>query len=256
MTVGAGPVVALIGAVATLACAGCGGGETSTAGGALTVAAASSLTEPFLAYGEATPAGERFSFAGSDELAGQIRQEAPVDVYAAANTELPQMLFAEGLVEQPTVFTTNSLVLAVPRGSELASIEDLTEPGVDLVLGTEDVPFGAYARTVLERLPAADRDAILANVRSEESDVKAAVGKLTQGAADASFTYVSDVAAAADRIEAIELPAELAPEVAYGVAVVKGSKNADAAREFIDGLLEGEGARALEDAGFEPPPEG
>ncbi len=254
MTVCRSLTAVLVGAAA-LAGAGCGG-EASDGGGALTVAAASSLTESFKAYDEATPAGERFSFAGSDELAGQIRQEAPVDVYAAANTELPQMLFEEGLVEQPTVFTTNSLVLAVPRDSEIASIEDLTEPGVDLVLGTEDVPFGAYTRTVLERLPVAERDAILANVRSEESDVKAAVGKLTQGAADASFTYVSDVAAAADRIEAIELPTELAPDVAYGVAVVKGSENPEIAQAFIDGLLEGEGAQALEDAGFKPPPKG
>lgn len=253
---GSTATIALLLGAAAVAGAGCGDDEEASGGGGeLTVSAASSLTGAFNAYGETTPATERFSFAGSDELAAQIRQEAPVDVYAAANTELPEMLFEEGLVEEPTVFIASSLVLAVPEGSEIDSIDDLTAPDLDLVLGTEDVPFGAYTRTVLDRLPAEDREAILANVRSEESDVKAAVGKLTQGAADASFTYTSDVAAA-DGLEAIELPTELQPDVAYGVAVVEGSENAEAAQEFIDGLLEGAGAQALEDAGFKPPPDG
>jgi len=239
---------------ALTAAAGCGGDDSGGGGerGELTVSAAASLTEAFESYAEGTPGEERFSFAGSDELAAQIRQGAAPDVYAAANTELPEMLAEEGLVEQPRVFTTNSLVLAVPKDSEIESIDDLTVPGIDLVIGAEDVPFGSYTLTVLDRLPAADGEAILDNVRSEESDVKAAVGKLSQGAADASFTYVSDVAAASDRLEAIELPAELQPDVAYGVAVVKDAQSPEAARAFVDGLLSGAGTQALEDAGFKP----
>jgi molybdate transport system substrate-binding protein len=244
--------VAAVLTAAALAGAGCGDD------GELTVSAASSLTEAFQAYADATPATERLSFAGSDELAAQIRQGAPADVYAAANTELPEALFEEGLVEQPTVFATNRLVVAVPRDSEIDSIEDLTEPSVDIVVGAEAVPFGAYTRTVLDRLPPGDREAILANVRSKESDVKAAVGKLTQGAADASLVYASDVTAATDRLDAIALPAELAPDVAYGIAVVADSENAGAAREFVDGLVEdeGDGEQALQDAGFGAAPGG
>lgn len=250
-------VALLLATAALVATAGCGDGDDSggtAANGELTVAAAASLTEAFDAYAADTPADERFSFAGSDELAAQIRQGASPDVYAAANTELPEALSEDGLVEEPTVFATNTLVLAIPaEESEIASIDDLTEPDVDLVIGTEDVPFGSYTRTVLDRLPAADREAILANVRSEESDVRAAVGKLAQGAADASFVYSSDVAAASDRLRAIELPSELQPDVAYGVAVVEGAESPEGAREFIDGLLSGAGARALEEAGFDPP---
>lgn len=255
MTVGKGfhaPLFAL-----AVTAAGCGSGDEASRGaGELTVSAASSLTEAFGVYEKGTPAAERFSFAGSDELAAQIRQGAKPDVYAAANTELPELLREEGLVGEPTVFATNSLVLAVPKGSDIDAIDGLTEPGVDLVIGTEDVPFGAYTQTVLDRLPAGQRDAILANVRSEESDVKAAVGKLSQGAADASFTYTSDVAAASDQLEQIELPGELQPDVAYGVAIVEGAEDPEAAQEFIDGLLSGAGARALERAGFGPPPGG
>jgi molybdate transport system substrate-binding protein len=255
VTVGYGFSAALI--ALAVSAAGCGSDDEPAGGaGELTVSAASSLTEAFGAYEQGTPAAERFSFAGSDELAAQIRQGAKPDLYAAANTELPEMLRKEGLVGQPTVFATNSLVLAVRKGSDIGAVDDLTDPGVDLVIGSEDVPFGAYTQTVLDRLPAAQRDAILANVRSEESDVKAAVGKLSQGAADASFTYASDVAAAGDRLEGVELPAELQPDVAYGVAVVESAEDPEAAQEFIDGLLSGEGAQALEDAGFGPPPEG
>ena len=235
---------------------GCGGSDPSDGPTPLTVSAAASLTEALPAYADAIGAGVRFSFAGSDELAAQIRQGAPVDVFAAASTELPDALFAEGLVEKPVVFASNSLVITAPANSGIDSIQDLTEPGVDLVAGTEEVPFGAYTRDLLDRLPAAQREAILANVRSEESDVKAAVGKLTQGAADAAFTYASDVTAASGQLRAIELPPRLQPEVAYGVAVVKGSERPDAARAFVAALTGPDGRRALRDAGFEPPPGG
>jgi molybdate transport system substrate-binding protein len=116
------------------------------------------------------------------------------------------------------------------------------------------VPVGDYTRKVLDGLPAARRKAILGNVRSNEPDVKGVVGKLTQGAVDAGFVYRSDVRAADDAVEAIALPAQLAPKVAYGVAVVKGAKHPEQARAFVRGLLNGAGAQALEAAGFLPPP--
>jgi molybdate transport system substrate-binding protein len=106
---------------------------------------------------------------------------------------------------------------------------------------------------VLERLPAAQGAAILANIRSNEPDVKGVVGKLTQGAVDAGFVYASDVTAAGDRLEAIELPADVAPRVAYAIAVVTGASEPEQARAFVRGLRSGAGRRALTDAGFEPP---
>ena len=237
-----------------IASVGCGGDEPA-ADSELTVSAASSLTGAFEAYGEETPdVEERFEFAGSDDLAAQIRQGAAPDVYAAANTDLPEALAEEGLVGEPTVFATNALVIGVPAGSDIDSIDDLAQPGTDLIIGTQDVPFGSYARTVLSRLPPAQEEAILGNVRSEESDVKAAVGKLAQGAADASFVYTSDVDASGGEIEAVELAPDLQPDVAYGVAVAEEAENPEEAQEFIDGLESGAGAEALEAAGFKPPP--
>jgi molybdate transport system substrate-binding protein len=232
--------------------AGCGGDDETPQ---LTVSAAASLKQAFTQYGHDLPeARARFSFAGSDELAAQIEQGVKPDVYAAANTKLPQQLYEKGLVERPTVFAGNRLVLAVPTGSGIGALEDLAANGVALAVGAEDVPVGAYTRTVLDNLPAAQRRVILANVRTEEPDVAGIIGKLTQGAVDAGFLYVSDVRATDGALEAIELPDALQPDVAYGVAVVKGARHPREARAFIAGLLDGEGARALERAGFEPPP--
>ena len=222
----------------------------------LTVSAAASLTTAFTNYGKQfTAADARFSFAGSDELAAQIEQGVKPDVYAAANTKLPDELFEKGLVEQPTVFAGNELVLAVPADSDaVSSLDDLTKDGVTIAIGQEDVPVGSYTRTVLEKLPADRREAIMANVRSEEPDVAGITGKLTQGAVDAGFLYISDVRATDGRLKEIALPDDLRPQVAYGVAVVKGAKQPEAARAFIGGLLNGAGAEALRAAGFEPPP--
>jgi molybdate transport system substrate-binding protein len=238
-----------------LALAGCGSGDgDDERSPPLTVSAASSLTEAFEAYGEDLPGQQRFSFAGSDELAAQIRQGASPDVFASANTGYPEELAAEGLLEEPVAFARNELVIAVAPGSSIESIEDLGEPGLDLVLCAKGVPCGDYTQDVLGRLPSAEREALLANVRAEESDVKGVVGKVAQGAADAGFVYASDVAAAGEAVESIEIPANLEPEVAYGVAVVKGAAEPEAAQEFVDGLLDGQGREALAAAGFLPPP--
>jgi molybdate transport system substrate-binding protein len=235
-----------------LALAGCGGEDDTPQ---LTVSAAASLKQAFTQYGrQFSDARARFSFAGSDELAAQIEQGVKPDVYAAANTKLPQQLYEKGLVEQPTVFAGNRLVLAVPAESRIDALEDLAANGVALAIGAEDVPVGTYTRTVLDKLPAAQRRAILGNVRTEEPDVAGITGKLTQGAVDAGFLYLSDVRATDGALEAIELPDDLQPDVAYGVAVVKGAKQPEAARAFVAGLLDGPGAQALERAGFEPPP--
>jgi len=243
------------------ALAACGSDEEGTpapasAGSAeVVVSAAASLKQALTRYGEQFDGGAvRLSFAGSDELAAQIRQGIEPDVFAAANTKLPERLFREGLVEKPVRFATNELVLAVPATRErISSIEELAADGVTIAVGAEGVPVGDYTRTVLDRLSPTDATAILANVRSSEPHVGGIVGKLTQGAVDAGFVYRSDVEGAGGRLKAIELPDRLKPTVEYGVALVKGASNRAGGRAFVDGLLEGAGAKALRDSGFGPP---
>jgi molybdate transport system substrate-binding protein len=231
--------------------AGCAGSDTSDQ---VVVSAAASLDTAFNDYVDAAGIDAKMSFAGSDELAAQIRQGVKPDVYAAANTTLPDQLHSEGLVGKPTVFATNTLVLAVPQDSQIDSLDDLTQPGTSVAMGDPTVPVGSYTREVLDRLPADQRRAIYDNVRSEEPDVSSISGKLTQGAADAGFIYVTDVAASDGQLKAIQLRADLQPNVAYGAAVVTGAKNPEGAHKFIDGLLSGDGATTLEEAGFKAPP--
>jgi len=251
-------LVGVLVASLVLAVAGCGGDDESSDGGKpqLTVSAAASLKQAFTEYGKQFPdASSRFSFAGSDELAAQIERGVKPDVYAAANTKLPDDLYAKGLVEKPTIFAGNRLVLAVPAdGAKVGSLKDLEAKGVKLAVGAKDVPVGSYTRAVLDKLPPKETEAILANVRTEEPDVAGITGKLTQGAVDAGFLYASDVRATDDKLKAIDLPDELQPTVAYGAAVVTGAKHPEEAKAFIAGLVDGDGAQALEDAGFLPPP--
>lgn len=240
-------------AICVLAVAGCGGSDH---GGSdrLVVSAAASLQQAFTDYSHRAGIDAKESFGGSDELAAQIRQGIKPDVYAAANTTLPDELHKEDLIGKPLVFATNALVLAVPAGSQIRSIGELTKPGTAIAIGDPEVPVGSYTREVLDRLPPDQAKAILANVRSEEPDVSGIVGKLTQGAVDAGFLYVTDVTATDGALRAIPLAPALEPDVAYAAAVVAGAENPDGARTFIDGLLRGDGAAALQQAGFKPPP--
>jgi molybdate transport system substrate-binding protein len=243
--------------------AGCGGDDDSGGGSGssatrLVVSAASSMTKALEEcaprFGDEENADVRLSFGGSDELAAQIQQGAPVDVYAAANTKLPYQLHADGKLDQPVEFATNKFVLAVPKESDIESVHDLTKDGTKIAIGSESVPIGSYTRETLSKLPPDEEKAILANVRSNEPDVKGIVGKLTQGAADAGFVYVTDVNAASGELQAIELPSELEPQVTYGAGVVTKTKEPEVARRFVDGLAEGTCAGSLEKAGFGPAP--
>ena len=241
-------VAAIALALSALA-AGCGGGSPD-----LRVSAAASLQSAFTAYGNSFHAAHAtFSFAGSDELAAQIRQGAKPDVFASANTALPDALYRQGRVERPVRFAANRLVLAVPAGGRLQSLAGAERPGTKIAVGSPTVPIGAYTATVLARLGPAAAAAIRANVRSREPDVAGIVAKLTQGAVDAGFVYVTDVRAAGGRLLAIRLPARAQPRVVYAAAVVRGSDHASEARAFIAGLTSGAGRRALLAAGFEPP---
>ncbi|MSW51150.1 MAG: molybdate ABC transporter substrate-binding protein [Actinobacteria bacterium] len=250
---------------ATSGLAGCGsddGGDAATAGAGgasrptLTVQAAASLTGALTAcakdYG---PAEVRLSFAGSDELAAQIRKGAGGDLFAAANATLPQELAREGRVGTPVAFAGNELVLAVPaEGAKVDSLAAVAAgDDVRLAVGAPSVPVGSYTRSALGRLPAAQRTAILDRVRTEEPDVKSVLAKLAQGVVDAAVVYRTDVAATKGAVRAIALPAAIRPAVSYEAAVVSGTRHAAAARALLQDLRSGGCGRALRAAGFLAP---
>jgi molybdate transport system substrate-binding protein len=234
--------------VAALLVAGCGDGTKD-----LKVSAAASLRGAFTRFGSSF-GHATFSYAGSDQLAAQIRAGARPDVFASANTKLPDALFASGLVERATPFATNRLVLAVPsHGAHVSSLADVARPGTRLVVGTSSVPVGAYTVTVLSRLGPLGRT-IGTRVRSQEPSVDGIVAKLVTGSADAGYLYATDVQASHGALRALTLPASARPRVTYAAAVVRGAAQPARARKFIAGLLTGAGRAALATAGFGPPP--
>jgi molybdate transport system substrate-binding protein len=211
----------------------------------LTVYAASSLTEVF----PKIEARARYSFAGSDDLALQIRQGAPADVFASASPKYTQDLYRRGLVERPRTFARNRLTLIVPRSNPagIRTVSDLRRPGIRLVLAASSVPIGKYARQVLARL---GLNAALRNVVSDERDVKGVVGKVVLGEADAGLVYVTDVKPVAGKVRAIAVPARGQPTVRYEIAVVRASRHATAARAFVARVLGEVGRGHLTAAGF------
>ncbi|MCB0880965.1 MAG: molybdate ABC transporter substrate-binding protein [Thermoleophilia bacterium] len=214
----------------------------------VTVYAAASLTNVF----QAAAPRVRYSFAGSDQLAFQIEQGAPADVYASANVRYPNTLYRKGLVERPRIFAYNVLVVLVPKANpaRIRSIPDLARPGVKLVLAAPTVPAGAYARTVLHRL---DADAALQNVVSEEPDVRGVVTKVALGEADAGIAYWTDFASQRRRVGFVGIPAAAQPTVAYSVAVTRAASDRARARAFVRYLLSPDGRRWLRRYGFRTP---
>lgn len=234
----------LAAAALVLVLAACGGGSDDEP---LTVFAAASLTEVF----EELAPGARFNFAGSDELATQLREGARADVYAAASTRYTDELAGEGLLDEPVTFATNHVVLIVPADNPagLERLQDVAEPGVRLVLAGEGVPAGDYAR---EGLRAVGLARALDNVVSEEDDVKGVVAKVRLGEADAGFVYETDArAAGGDDVRTLQRLEE--PRASYGVAVVRETDQDEEAQAFVAMLASDRGRGVLRSAGFGVP---
>jgi molybdate transport system substrate-binding protein len=216
------------------------------AGGGITVFAAASLTEVFPRIDKAP----RYSFGGSDQLALQIQQGAPADVYAAASPKYVELLYHNGVVQKPVVFATNKLAVIVPRSNpgHVSSVYDLRRSGLRIVIGDKTVPIGSYTQQILDTLGiTAD---VMKNVVSQETDAKSIVAKVALGEADAGFVYVTDSKAVASKVRVVPLPAWAQPPIRYEIAVVKGSANQPAARAFVKKVLSKRGRLLLQRSGF------
>lgn len=226
----------------------------------IVVSAASSLTESFeelAAVFEAGNEGARvdLNLAGSSTLRAQIVQGAPVAVFASADEMQMDLVVAAGVVEgEPYVFARNRLVVITPPGSPVQSVEDLADPGVTVVLAGPEVPVGAYARDTLVRLDAAYGDGFaasaLANVVSEEPNVRLVAAKVALGEADAAIVYATD-AQAVDGLETIRIDDEHNVIARYPIAVLADTRHPEAARAFVKLVLSPEAKALFARYGFE-----
>ena len=251
------PSVAGMTLVVLLATACGDGAENETEQQTLTVFAAASLTEAFTQIGSDFEADHpslevRFSFGPSDGLATQIQEGAPADVFASASPTWMDAVAGDPGITNRTDFARNLLVVITPADDPagIESVEDLVKPGVKLVLAAEGVPVGDYAREMLSNAGVAD-DA-LANLVSNEDDVKGVVQKVALGEADAGVVYRTDVTGnVGNDLRTIEIPGDDNVVATYPIGVVEGSET-DLASAFVTHVV-GPGRDRLEAAGFLPP---
>src|SRR5689334_21689866 len=245
---------------------------TSGAGG-LSIFAASSLQEAMTALGndwQAVHPGTappQYNFGGSQALLAQLQQKAPADLFAAADKKTMDGAVAAGLVESPYPLARNSLVLVVPHDNpgHIMALADLARPGLKIVLADKTVPVGNYTLQMLDNLaadPAYGADfkrGMLANVISQENNVRQVLAKVQLGEADAGVVYGTDAQAAnhaaggsAQPVTPVPIPDAANVIAVYYVAVVKGGAQADAARAFLAYATGSGGQAVLGQFGFLP----
>lgn len=239
-----------------LAAASACGSDTAApeATGSATVFAAASLTEAFDDLQTSLNASDpglavTYSYASSGALVTQVRQGAPADVIATADTETMKRLRDARLVETPVTFAENRLGILVEPGNpkRVKALSDLARGDLKVVLGDDTVPVGRYSAQALAAAGVTVRPV------SKELDVKAAVAKVISGEADASIVYVTDVNAAGSKGQGVDIPAAHNVVARYPIAVVIATKNRDAAAAFVDAVVKGAGQPALRRRGFLPP---
>ena len=227
----------------------------------LVVFAASSLTE---AFEEIAGSFERehegvdvvLNFAGSSTLSTQILQGAPADVFASADEAQMQTVAQAGLLgSAPQTFTQNRLVVITSQSSPVKALSDLAKPGVLLILAGPNVPAGRYALEVLKNLNkvygASFSERVLANLVSEETNVRQVAAKVGLGEADAAFVYATD-AAVLREVNIIQIPAADNVTARYPIAVLKDSQHPELAQSFVDYVLSPRGQKILAERGFTP----
>lgn len=235
--------------------------------GEVTVFTAASLTDAFTEMGKTLEAGNpgatvKFNFAGSQTLQTQLAQGARADVFASANVKQMDAAQTAGTIaSEPEIFVHNTLVVIVPAANPagINDLQALANPGVKLVLAAPEVPVGKYARETIEKLsqdPAYGSDyatKVMANVVSNEPDVKSVVSKVQLGEADAGIVYSSDVTPdVRPDVKVIDIPEQFNVKADYPIATVKDAENPTGGQAFIDYVLSPAGQETLKKWGFIP----
>ncbi len=232
----------------------------------LTVFAAASLTDSFTEIGKSFEAAHpgvtvTINFAGSQTLSTQLTEGAVADVFASANHTEMDKLVSANLVEQggPQDFLTNKLIVVLPADNpaNVQTLQDLARSGLKLILAADTVPAGKYARQILDNMakdPTFGQDfktKVLANVVSNENDVKQVVAKVQLGEADAGIVYLSD-SVAAPELKTIEIPVDYNVIAKYPIAALKDAPQPALATDFITYVLSPDGQATLKKWGFTP----
>lgn len=227
------------------------------------VYAASSLTESFEAMGiafekEHPDVDVTLNFAGSQALRTQIENGAPADVFASANQNHLDALYDTNLVNKPTLFAHNSLVIVTPTDNpaKIESVADLPR-AARLVVGTAEVPVGRYTLEFLARatnkLGDAYRQRVEHDIVSREVNVRLVLTKVSMGEADAGIVYRTDARARGEQVHTVEIPEELNIRAHYPIAVLTNSAHSTTAKQWVDFVGSPAGQKILAEVGFGGP---
>lgn len=229
----------------------------------LTVFAAASLSDAFTELGVAFTAQNPqvnvvFNFAGSSQLAAQISEGAMVDVFASANQAQMETAVNSGRIDPGSnrPFVSNRLTLITPADNPagIAALEDLRQPGIQMVLAVPGVPVRAYTDEIVAGLGPDFAAAFYGNLVSEEANVRQVAAKIALGEADAGIVYTSDVTPdLAGRVQQIEIPAAQNVSATYPIAPLNDAPHPELARQFIEFTLSPDGQAILSRWGFGPP---
>lgn len=250
----------LIFSLALVSCSGEVNKETTE----LTVFAASSLTNAFEELGERFEKDNPsvtiiFNFGSSSQLAAQIIEGVPGDIFASANETQMEILFQEGRLNGSSrTFCTNTLVIGVPGGnpSAITQLSDLTTAGLRVVLAAPQTPIREYSDQVIKStLQPGDQTLLYKNVVSEEPNVRQVVTKIALGEADAGIIYRTDITPdIKSLVTAVPIPLQNNVPARYPVAILNGSSSIEAAEDFIQFILGEDGQNILQNWGFGPKP--
>jgi molybdate transport system substrate-binding protein len=261
-------IIILLAVIFGTACGGLSDGSSEVNPGKqlLTIYAAASLTEACSHLAEefesAYPTVDvRISFAGSQQIAQQLSQGAPGDLFASANAKQMENVIMAGRVMTGSdqEFIHNQLMIILPGDNpgSIAGVRDLIKPGLRLILADKSVPIGYYSQEMLERAnqqPGFDenfREQVLENVVSFEENVRAVLTKIILGEADAGIVYVSDAAGVQEgAIVTIPIPEEINIAASYYIAPLSDSSQLELGLDFIDLVLSPKGQGILNSYGF------
>jgi len=242
------------GSSSTPATASAAAGSSAAITGTVTVFAAASLKEAFTTLGkqfEAAHPGVKvvFSFAASSDLATQITQGAPADVFASASTKNMTQVTAAGYASGPVTFATNTMEVALPPSNpgSVVALSDLAKAAVKVALCQILVPCGSTAAKVFVNAGLVVKPVTL------EPDVKSVLAKVELGEVDAGLVYVTDVRAAGSKVVGLQIPAADNASTAYPIAALSKSANAAAAQAFVAYVLSPSGSAVLTADGFAKP---
>jgi len=219
------------------------------------VFAAASLTASFQALAEAF--GRRHSgatidlhFAGTPQLVLQLREGAPVDVFASADETNMHRVVATGKTRgEPVRFARNRLTIVTARGNPkgVRGLADFARADLRVLLCGPEVPAGRYARQALAKA------GVVVQSVSDEPSVKAVVAKVRLGEVDAGVVYVTDVTAAPGQVDSVTIPDEHNVEADYPIVLVGAGGSSVAGAAFLAFVTSPDGQAILHRFGFTTP---